>query len=523
MMQHHQQHQGEEKVSLLYDQLSEAVQEVQTAMQCSQVLSTPTLVFTQHSGPRCLSALGSVPRELLSNVLDLSRQLYSSNNEYVWMSRSVGAMVGMAVADSLGHNFEFVPACDVPGGADGTGPRFEYDGCGRGIFHEPRNQFQLKPGQWTDDASMGLCLADSILCHDKYDGSHCRILYHNWWNDGLNNAFRHDNDRKKSVGLGGNISNSLYDLNKYMGHEKNVPPKYEPKKKGSQDAGNGSLMRLCAVPIFYAGSSYSEEMARESSFATHPGPMAAEACAFVSSLIIACIQRPVPDEVIDKTSVARNFIEDFASQYRARSRDEIGTMEEEDDPSSNAKATLCRLLASSESDESTERCWNWKNLDAVADDDETQGGTTVRRKFSRMRQDCFRSKKKQTTMTKQQYGLGIEKTLRNRGYKYNGYPVSAAYFGSFSLDAVAMALYCVCNTTSFNEAVVRCINFLGDADTTGAITAQIAGAFYGMDDSIQEEWKRDLEQWDKGGFEIRAVCLAVRGRNNRAEKEEHSQ
>ena len=67
------------------------------------------------------------------------------------------------------------------------------------------------------------------------------------------------------------------------------------------------------------------------------------------------------------------------------------------------------------------------------------------------------------------------------------------------LDAVAMALYCVCSTISSNEAVVSCINFLGDANTTGAITAQIAGAFYGME-SIQEEWKQDLEQWGKGGF-----------------------
>eukprot|EP00978_Attheya_sp_CCMP212_P048950 scaffold596929_cov55-Attheya_sp.AAC.3 len=132
--------------------------------------------------------------------------------------------------------------------------------------------------------------------------------------------------------------------------------------------------------------------------------------------------------------------------------DEIGTMEDEDGGSSALKAALCRLLASSESDESTERCWNWKNLDAVTEDDKTQDGTTC-------------------TMAQQQHGLGIEQTLRNRGHKYNGYPVSAAYFGSFSLDAVAMALYCVCNTASFKETVVRCINFLGDADTTGPITA----------------------------------------------------
>ena len=45
----------------------------------------------------------------------------------------------------------------------------------------PMNKFGLDPGQWTDDASMGLCLADSLLysaaarCQDgALDGSDLR-------------------------------------------------------------------------------------------------------------------------------------------------------------------------------------------------------------------------------------------------------------------------------------------------------------------------------------------------------------
>ena len=48
---------------------------------------------------------------------------------------------------------------------------------------------------------------------------------------------------------------------------------------------------------------------------------------------------------------------------------------------------------------------------------------------------------------------GIEATLTARGRRYNGYPVSAGYFGAFSIDGLAIALHCVYTTTSFNEAV----------------------------------------------------------------------
>jgi hypothetical protein len=176
----------------------------------------------------------------------------------------------------------------------------------------------------------------------------------------------------------------------------------------------------------------------------------------------------------------------------------------------NAKTELYRLLSSSEPDESTERCWNWKN--------DTGDGDTTGLDTDRTRNCCW-SKLWQRKQDQASTGLGVEQTLKNRGHTYNGYKVSDRYFASFSLDALAMALYCVRSTTSFNEAIVRCINFLGDADTTAAIAAQIAGALYGVD-AIQAEWKHDLEKWDGGGgFELRAVCLAVSGRKKALEED----
>merc|ERR1719218_119387 len=75
--------------------------------------------------------------------------------------------------------------------------------------------------------------------------------------------------------------------------------------------------------------------------------------------------------------------------------------------------------------------------------------------------------------------LDIAGTLRARGREYNGYPVSAGYFGSYSLDGLALALWSVYHTTSFDEAVTRSVNLLGDSDSHGSITGQLAGAIYG--------------------------------------------
>eukprot|EP00494_Astrolonche_serrata_P024880 UN25140 len=61
-------------------------------------------------------------------------------------------------------------------------------------------------------------------------------------------------------------------------------------KKTGSDAGNGSLMRLAAIPIFYHKDvKLAREFARNSSYTTHPGPIAAEACAFWTTLCINAI------------------------------------------------------------------------------------------------------------------------------------------------------------------------------------------------------------------------------------------
>ena len=137
------------------------------------------------------------------------------------LDRAAGALVGLAVADSYGHWFEFHPATEsdpgfefvhdpVPASGDGTvvpvdsaPPGASGDGTvvvdlALSSDLDPRrisaagraNTFGLKWGQWTDDTSMSLCLADSLLVvalNDIYSGSDLRCRFWQWWNTGYKN------------------------------------------------------------------------------------------------------------------------------------------------------------------------------------------------------------------------------------------------------------------------------------------------------------------------------------------------
>ena len=54
-----------------------------------------------------------------------------------------------------------------------------------------------------------------------------------------------------------------------------------------------------------------------------------------------------------------------------------------------------------------------------------------------------------------------------------------------------MRLWCVANTSSFEDALVYAVNRCNDADTAGAVTGQIAGAIYGAS-TIPTRWLEQL-------------------------------
>jgi ADP-ribosyl-[dinitrogen reductase] hydrolase len=173
------------------------------------------------------------------------------------LDRSCGCMVGLGIGDTLGAPLEFLPvtATTLPNRPHFDSSTFKY-------LNTPPSRFMLEEGQWTDDTSMAMCLADGLIENDgAYVGSATRTKYWLWWNEGLNNAFRKSTGNvRHSVGLGGNIKQSLDELSPGTDPSND----YKPPNK-SQDAGNGSLMRLAPVPVCFFRSQWSAmTMAKQS-------------------------------------------------------------------------------------------------------------------------------------------------------------------------------------------------------------------------------------------------------------------
>src|SRR5437773_1164620 len=79
-----------------------------------------------------------------------------------------GSLLGLAVGDALGTTLEFKrpgtfePIDDMVGG----GP------------------FGLQAGEWTDDTSMALCLAESLIECRGFDPNDQMKRYVRWWREG---------------------------------------------------------------------------------------------------------------------------------------------------------------------------------------------------------------------------------------------------------------------------------------------------------------------------------------------------
>ena len=104
------------------------------------------------------------------------------------LSRAMGALVGLAVEDALGTSLEFLLAVDTPGPSKFVAEQWKLVGpeCND-------KRLKLRPGQcmptglvdmlmsmlwvrWTDDTSVALCIADSLLI-GMYNGSDIRMRF----------------------------------------------------------------------------------------------------------------------------------------------------------------------------------------------------------------------------------------------------------------------------------------------------------------------------------------------------------
>src|SRR5262245_14888700 len=134
-----------------------------------------------------------------------------------WIDRCRGSLLGLAVGDAVGTTLEFEtpgtfePITDMVGG----GP------------------FRLRPGEWTDDTSMALCLATSLVSCEGFDAADQMTRYLRWMEEGYWSSIG------RCFDIGATTREAL------LRYKRTGDP-----WSGSTDphsAGNGSLMRLCPV------------------------------------------------------------------------------------------------------------------------------------------------------------------------------------------------------------------------------------------------------------------------------------
>lgn len=292
--------------------------------------------------------------------------------------RCRGTLIGLAVGDALGAAVEFrSPGSFAPvtGYSDG-GPH------------------GLEAGEWTDDTSMALALADSIATagwnlNDQAD------RYVQWWKTGKYSV----NGRCFDIGM----------------TTKSALGNYAAKKdalasgdRSDRASGNGSIMRLAPVPMRY-GHLYADQLdelsrlAEESSVPTHASEQCVSACRYLATVLAALIHGEDRDEVLSP---------------------------------------------------------DWKPLQQLNDI-------------------------KPLHPLIQEIALGSFRQKQPPEIQGSGWVVK-------SLEASLWAFH---NAASFEDAVLKAVNLGDDADTTGAICGQLAGAYWG-ESGISESLRSGLARTD---------------------------
>lgn len=289
--------------------------------------------------------------------------------------RYQGALLGLATGDAMGTTLEF----KSPGSFEPM-----TDMVGEGFYN-------LEPGQWTDDTSMALCLAESLIEKQGFDPLDQMVRYIRWRRHG------HLSSTGRCFSLGGTVSGAL---TRFENTGEPFSGSTDP-----QTAGNGSIMRLAPVPLFFIDNPEKAlERSAESSRTTHGATTAVDACRYLSALTVGALQGVPKDELLsDHYAPVPAYWEDHP---------------------------LC------------------PEIDTIA--------------------------------------AGSFKTKSPPEIKGSGYVVE-------SLEAALWAFH---NSESFKDGCLLAVNLGDDADTTGAVYGQLAGAFYGVE-GIPEDWQQKIALRDQ--------------------------
>ena len=197
-------------------------------------------------------------------------------------SKLEGCLLGLAVGDALGCTLEF----KKPGTFE---PITTIEGGG---VHK------LEAGKWTDDTSLALCLAQSLIDCKGFDAKDQMQKYCKWDEEGY----------MSSTGKCFDIGNTtLKALNKFR-------ETAEPYAGLTEDssAGNGSIMRLAPIPMYYSNNPEEAlKYAALSSKTTHANIMCVDACRYMAGIIVGLLNGENKETVLSTLySPVKNYFEE---------------------------------------------------------------------------------------------------------------------------------------------------------------------------------------------------------------------
>ena len=296
------------------------------------------------------------------------------------VDRYRGALVGLAVGDALGTTLEF----EMPGSFNPI-----TDMVGGGIFG-------LEAGQWTDDTSMALCLAESLVHRQAFDAEDQMRRYLRWYREGYLSS------TGTCFDIGCTVGAALRDFE--------VSKDPFSGKTESCYGGNGSLMRLAPVPLAFANiPEEAIQLSGEMSRTTHGAAEPVDACRYYSGLIVGALAGESKDVLLrPRYSPLEGF---------------------------------------------------WPHSALSLNIDEVAAGSFKNRQ---------------------------PPEIRGTGYV---------------VEALEAALWAFWHSDDFEAGALAAVNLGDDADTTGAIYGQLAGAYYGIN-AIPDSWRTKL------AMSIRIIELA---------------
>ena len=277
-----------------------------------------------------------------------------------------GALLGLATGDALGTTLEFR--------APGSFNKID-DMAGGGPF-------DLAPGEWTDDTSMALCLAESLIETGRFDLVDQLERYLRWADHA------HLSSNGTVFDIGNTVRKALANF------------RISRSPHSGPSAGNGSLMRLAAIPLFFSNLPQTAiEKSGESSRTTHGAPAAIDGCRYMGALMVGALNGASKQELLsERFSPVRGY---------------------------------------------------WDENPLVPQIAEIATGS----------------------------------------FKHREPPVIAG--SGYVVKSLEAALWAFHNGNDFRDGCLLAVNLGGDADTTGAIYGQLAGAFYG-ESAIPLAWREKL-------------------------------